>query len=87
MSPALNRSSVIRCFEGSYAVEIRDGVSTQDCHNYGVGRLASNYLSKVLTQISIIIVWLIHMWQSLINIECYSVTCFECITKFDALEC
>ena len=84
MSPALNRSSVIQCFEGRDAVEIRDGVSTQDCHNYGVGRLASNYLSKVLTQIGIIIVWLIHMWQSLINIECYSV---EYITKFDALEC
>ena len=86
MSPALNKSSAIRRFEGRDTIEIRDGVSTQDCHNYGVGRLVTNCLSKVLTQIGDI-VWHIHMWQFLINIECYSITYFECIIKFDALEC
>ena len=34
MSPALNESSVIQCFEHNNAIEIRDGISTQDCHRY-----------------------------------------------------
>ena len=37
MSPALNGSSAIRYFEGSDAIEIRDGIAfdfTWDCHIY-----------------------------------------------------
>ena len=32
MNPTLNGSLAIRCFEGGEAIEIRDGISTRDCH-------------------------------------------------------
>ena len=34
MSPALNGSSAIQCFEGNNAIELHDGISTWHCHIY-----------------------------------------------------
>ena len=48
MSPALNRSSVIRCFERSDAIEIRDGIiSTRDCHICDVYTTATEIISCI----------------------------------------